>query len=290
MDWPSYGVSYTRKGGRNKNKYFRIEGEAKTHYVDFPNQLTQNFFSELLGRISQKHPNKPEKQYEKALEVKQEYNEKLQEHGYDFLTYVVVKGKTGEKPTFGIQVRIYEDKFKNFLEEFSQTTDLNLSEKYRYLMLSRFSTLVIESKSERTSKSGIEDLQNEIKELVEEDLEVIDQKLDNIISKVKKWQVELQKYWSNRSLWKYFNTYPSTLLYLMEMESILENIKILIQRGAITPSYREMRKLLENLSWSIFDDFLFINSKYYRFQTENPKKNLPEPRSFLNFHTASFVC
>lgn len=45
-----------------------------------------------------------------------------------------------------------------------------------------------------------------------------------------------------------------------------------------------MRKLLENLSWAIFDDFLFINSDYYSYLKNNPSQELVHlPRSFHEF-------
>ncbi len=282
MDWPIYGVSYTRESSPTESKYFNIEGEIKRHYADFPNHITQQFLSKILGQITQKFPENPDKQYEKAMELKEKYNNRLRERGIDFLTYVIVKRKSGKgRDLFGIQVRIYEEKFKKFLDEFSKSSNLTIEEKYQYLMNSRFSTLLIESKSERTSKESVKNLSEKVGEIAERDIGSIEQKIDRIASKVENWQKELQKYWADRKLWKFFGTYPTTLLYLMEMESILNNMKKIVGRGSAPPCYREMRKLLENLSWAIFDDFLFINSKYYKYQKENhPPANISLPRSF----------
>lgn len=281
MNWPVYGFSHTRENRLNESKYFRIEGKIKNHYVDFPNQTTQQFFSEILNRAAQSYLNKSEEKYKAAMQAKEKYNEKLRERGIDFLTYVIVKRKPDEgNPLFGIQARIYEDKFKDFLEEFPQTSDLSLEEKYQYLMKSRFLTLAIESKSKRTSRKSIENWTEEVKKLAEENIEEITRKIDETNSKVENWEKELQKYWANRNLWKYFDTYPTTLLYVIEMKSILNNIKDTIRKGSVPPCYREMRKLLENLTWAIFDDFLFINSKYYKYLKENPTTDISFPRPF----------
>ncbi len=258
MDWPSYGTVYT-KG----NRYFVIEGRARNIYVDFPNQFISIFYNEPAWR-DESYSYNYERQYEKVIELKKRYNGYLRDDKVDFFKFLIVRRKGYSHIRYGVQIRVDWEKFQGFLDNFSKSSGIPLDQKYQYLMNSRYPSLDVISKSITSSEAAIEKIQGEVKKRVQKEIDNIEKEINEVLSYLKKCRSKLRNNQVNRKLWKAFNVYPTTLLYLWEMKSILENIKYLIRRGTIPPCYREMRKLLENLTWSIFDDFLYINSEYYK--------------------------
>lgn len=267
MDWPALGVTRVQQEhDPDENRYFRLEGQSRKHYVDFPNHVVQNFFDEVLNSVPSNHPGEPRKQYEEAMELKEEWNKALREEDMSFFQFSIVdKTQWREEPYFGVQLRgLDRDAFQDFLDGLAASEDASLEKKYRYLMSSKSPKLEVESKSTRESHEAIDRVQQAVKEEISAEQQSIERELDQLLSSLSNWQDELQTYWQRR-LWQSFGTFSTTHLYLMEMETILKDIKSMVQRGSLPPCYREMRKLLENLSWAIFDDLLFINADYYGY-------------------------
>ncbi|MFB6216696.1 MAG: hypothetical protein ABEJ72_06990 [Candidatus Aenigmatarchaeota archaeon] len=216
------------------------------------------------------------------MELKEEWNKALKEQNMDFFRFSIAdkRGWRGE-PYFGVQLSsLNRDAFQDFLDDLATSEEASLEDKYQYLMMSKSPKLEVESKSTRESQESIYRVQQAVKEEISSEQQSIEEELDHFLSNLSDWQDELQTYWQRR-LWQSFGTFPTTHLYLMEMETILKDIKSMVQRGSFPPCYREMRKLLENLSWAVFDDLLFINADYYRYFNGEPE---PEQvvRPFFN--------
>ncbi|MFP3909429.1 MAG: hypothetical protein ACOC5L_02210 [Halobacteriota archaeon] len=280
MNWPAYGDISSGDFDPKNNVYFKIENSTY-QYIDFPNYYIYQFMNEI-ARIAVSCPHQPEEQYEKALELKEEYERIFYEEGIDFLTFSILKRQ--ENPLlFSISVQIDEQKFKDFMERFP-TSRTPLKEKYRYLWRCRLVSLEVASKSEEPVSEVVEDVQEKVQEYIDEDLRTLEDKINAFLANSGKWRETLQIFWGKRRI-GVSDIYPSTFICLLEMEGIVRHIRSLIFSGSIPSCYREMRKLLEDLSWAIFDDFLFM---YYRskpnkdpfyfyseywFQLENTREN-----------------
>lgn len=281
MNWPAYGTISSRDFNPTDNVYFKMENSTY-HYIDFPNRYIYAFMNEI-ARTANFYPHQPEGQYERALEIKKEYERVFYEEGIDFLTFSIEKQQESDPLLFSIHIQIDEDKFKEFIESFS-ASKTPLKEKYSYLWRCRLTSLEVASQSEESVSAVIEDLQRKVQEYIDEDLRDIEDKLTEFLANLGKWRETLQIFWEKRRI-GLSDIYPSTFIYLMEMEGVISHIRFLISSGSIPSCYREMRKLLEDLSWVIFDDFLFM---YYRskpskdpfyfyseywFQLENTREN-----------------
>jgi hypothetical protein len=257
--WPSFGHIISTK---HDFKYFKLQ--SKQIYVDIPTTFFQGFLGEL-GRIGE---NDPEKAYEKARELAVDYNRNLEREIGGWIRFVATKQFFGYKP-FGIQLRINWDGFNTFLDEFAER-DKGMWEKYSYILDCRAPSLKI------ILRADLKELQDEVREICEEEIKQIDQKAEDLIDKIEDFRDNLLKISSRR---KTIPIYPLTLLYFPEMLSILNTFPFLVEKGAITSCYREMRKILENLSWVIFDDLLFFRVKNRR---EKDEISLLSPYRFIS--------
>lgn len=282
MDWPYFTHTAAPSHDPEENRYFSIEGKIRRHYVDFPNHLVQDFLTKILKEIPESHPRNPGKQYEQATDLIEQYNDALDEVGIGFLRLQIVnRSSSRNHPYYGIQIRgLDAEKFHAFLDSLARTQDTTLEQKYHYLFNSKYPILEVESKSETNIESSRTEVQTAVNSTVQPEIDSITERTNELLTNVKEWREELQTYW-RRTLWQRFNTFPAVHLYLREMESIITNINGVATRGSIPPCYREMRKLLENLSWSIFDDLLFINADYSTLYTEDRSPDRSPPRCFL---------
>lgn len=283
MDWPYLTQTSGPSPDASENQYFTIEGNVRNHYVDFPNHLVDAFFSKILHEVPEAYPNDPESQYKAALEVTERYNEALDEMGLDFLQLRIVdRSSSRPHPYYGLQIHgLDSSKFDAFLDSFAETDETTLEEKYHYVHGSKYPVSEVASKSHSDSIASRKQVQEAVKARVESEKDSITKTTETLLSRIDKWRDELQTYW-RRTTWQRFNTFPAVHLYLLEMESIITNIDVLADRGSIPPCYRELRKLLENLSWSVFDDLLFINAEYATIYDDSSVPPHTPPRPFLS--------
>ena len=246
--WPSLGVLVF------KNPYFRLQ--SRTMYVDIPNMSIQDFLSEL-DRICYEYKD-PQEIYEKAKELATTFNQDFEEYLGKWLLFVVRKQSFGSK-RFGIQIKIDWNRFHLFLDDFAKR-ELPLREKYSYIFNCRAPSLVL------VLRGDLESVRHDVKEICKEEMEQIRQELEGLISRINEAKDRLFKITSYR---KTIPIEPSTLEYLPEMISMLRAFISLVENGTISACYREMRKVLENLSWVIFDDLLL-----YKTSTLKKRKHL----------------
>lgn len=242
--WSSLGVIVF------KNPYFKLQ--SKTMYVDMPNTTIWNFLSELK-RICYEHKDDPGKMYEKAKELATSFNRQFEKEIGKWFLFIIRKQFFGSKP-FGVQIKINWKQFYSFLDDFAGR-GAPLRDKYSYLLNCRAPSLTL------VLRGDLERVQQEVKELCKEEIEQICQNLKNLINEVNEAKKYLFKITSYR---KTIPIEPATLEYFPEMMSLLRALTFLIKNGTIPACYREMRKILENLSWVIMDDLLLYRSSIFK--------------------------
>jgi hypothetical protein len=242
--WPSLGVIVS------KNPYFKLQ--SRKMYVDVPNTTISNFLNELI-RICYQHKDDQEKMYEEAKVLAKSFNQSLENYFGRWLLFVIRKQNFGPKP-LGIQIKIDWRHFYSFLDSFPKK-EIPLKDKYSYLLDCRAPSLKL------VLRGGLENVQNEVKEVCVEEIIQIRQNLENLgyrINEIKDYLFKITSY--RRTI----PIEPSTLEYFPEMISTLNALILLVEKGTIPACYREMRKVLENLSWVIFDDILLYRTTLIR--------------------------
>lgn len=242
---PSFGVIIY------KNPYFKLQSRGM--YIDIPNSSTQDF----LDGITRICENEPGKVYEKARELASDYNRNFERNLGGWIRFVVKKQFFGKEP-FGIQVRINWDGFTKFLDDFAER-DIELWKKYSYILGCRAPSLGL------ILRGDLKKVQDEVREICKEEIEQINQRIEELIEKIEGFRDYLLKIARRR---KTIPIEPLTLCYFPEMLSILNTFPSIVENGAVTSCYREMRKVLENLSWVVFDDLLFFRVKNRRGKDE----------------------
>jgi len=257
--WPSFGHIISTK---RDFKYFKLQ--SKQVYVDIPTTYFQDFLVNVKGIEG----NNPEEAYEKARELAGDCNRNLEREIGGWLRFVVTKQFFGYKP-LGIQLRINWDEFNTFLDEFAEI-DIELWKKYSYILGCRAPSLDI------ILRRDLKEVQDEVREICEEEIEQINQEVEELIEKIEGFRDYLLKIARRR---KMIPIEPLTLYYFPEMLSILNTFPSIVENGAVTSCYREMRKVLENLSGVVFDDLLFFRVKNRRGKDET---SLLSPYRFIS--------
>jgi len=240
--WPLFGIIPT------SNPYFKIEGEFHNAYVDMPNRLIEEFLNEL-SLLSSKYGNDPETLYKEATKIKEKFNKEFEKIG-NWYKIILRREKYGKRP-FGVRAKINWTIFQQFIESFAYG-DIPLENKYRYLSWCRSGVAWTKRKP---GKKLCEEI---VKEIVKEDVNSITTEIDNLTDKLYK----VREKHRNKLLLKR-KIRPLLLAYLPEMILTLQVIHNCVHKGAVSTCYREMRKILENLSWVIVDDILLFRKRSY---------------------------
>ena len=247
-EWPFLGVFVF------KDPYVKLS--SKTMYVDVPN-ATIWYFLILLKDICNRFSGDVEKIYEEARKLAASFNKSFEKLG-KWLLFIVKKQPTHASKPIGIQIKIDWKNFYSFLESFANK-EIPLWEKYSYLLDCRAPSLKL------VLRGKLETVQNRVRKICEEEIRGICQNLETLISEINRAKDYLFKITFYR---RTIPVEPSTLEYLPEMISTLRSFIFLVENGNIPTCYREMRKVLENLSWVIFDDLLFYRTVLVR-KTKN---------------------
>lgn len=237
LDWPYFGIIVP------KNDYFGLEN--KNLYIDLPNYSIR-YAIEQFNNLTPNRANDYNTLYEEAVRLKNRLNEDLEKEYEKWLRIIIKRRKFGNKP-FGIQIKINWEEFASFLEDFSKR-NISLDEKYQYLL---------NAKSPSIHLGKVPETQNQVKEISKKERERISYELKNFNIAIEGFRERLIKISRRKTLRE---TLPTTLLYLHEMESIVQSLEPLVESGAIPSCYREIRKILENLAWVMFDDILFYKN------------------------------
>lgn len=276
-NWPAYG----QRGRRSKEQKVLFKIESKNIYVDFPNRFISFFIDQLLGEIEEKFSGAPEKGYNEAKRLAEEYNRKFQEeYNGDWLKFIVARREFAVKhPYYGIQFRVKWEEFFGFLDEFAES-ERRLIEKYDYLNDSRGVALQLEIRG--SANHGR--IQKEVEGKTSADVDNMTHSVGQLASTLEEFRNELFKISKRKTVQipPYYPNPPFTLYYISEMIGIFQGISSLVENGSVPACYREMRKVMENLCWTIFDDVLFYNSKYYEMSKKVEIKQLSRPYLYAN--------
>jgi hypothetical protein len=198
--------------------------------------------------LGEEYGNDLEKLRQKALELKETHNSNFQENFGKSLKFVIRKETFGEK-ALGIQVKIEWNNLSKFLDDFAKS-DMPLEDKYEYLFLCRSSLAWMKSAPRETQ------MKESVKMFAEHEIQEINHMIEQFIDTLNALKDRMRLKFVVRK-----HLFPLTLAYLSEIVSTLDVVKNCVNEGTISTCYREMRKILESLSWAVFDDLLLFKRK-----------------------------
>lgn len=246
--YPVYGIAYI-KG----NPFFKVA--SRKLYIDAPNYAFGEFIGEVQ-RITAEHKNDVKEAYKLTKEAETAFNKnfasylrqltKISEKGYSsWFKVSIARNVFGIKP-YLIKTRINWNEFLKFQQQIADNMDIRLLDKYEYLLDCRIWARYFDRAPEK------ERIQRDVRNAVSKELDLIVQEFDTLQGRL----ASIKKLYrlSERNDFEFI-----TLEFVPEMLNILGALKLLAENGAITSCYREMRKLLENLSLVLIDDLLLRN-------------------------------
>ncbi len=282
--WPAFGIFYVKD-----LKFFKIAHKVSSMiYVDFPIDLIYDYIGELmyLDRSCQNM----EEFYEKATELTNYYNRMLHdelEHLFgtniDWLSFSLLRYLDYYRERkYRIKLNINWRKFLDFIEDYPKNEKIELWKKYRYITNCKHALYPILTESEGKIKDELSNVQEEVKHIAHHDLAEINRAicslsnyLDLIGKKIRSRLVNVRKAIVGRRRDRIILSF--TLRYIPALISTLDALKDLANRGTFPACYREMRKIVENLAWVIFDDILYfrslITNEYWMFR---PYSDIPK--------------
>nr|MDO8080339.1 hypothetical protein [Candidatus Freyarchaeota archaeon] len=247
-EWPFFGEMGIR------SPYFKLLGRQTRYlYVDIPNGAIDTFVNKL-GEITEEYNGDQDKIYEKSIDLANDFNKDFKKEIGDWLHFEIYRGPFASKP-FGLKIIKRWKKFTKFLEIFSKK-ETSLEDKYQYLLACRASSLKFIIKDNFNILDDLEETQEDIKELCEIEINQTRKIIEDFVNRLISVKNQLYKISKRKTVFRD----PSTLLYLPEMISTLQAIVNLVENGTIPACYREMRKILENLCWMMFEDFLYFKT------------------------------
>jgi hypothetical protein len=239
FEWPLFGIR------PSDNPYFKIEGCLHDAYVDVPNALI-NQFLESLYELSERYKQDFEKLHKKALKLAHKFNRIFEEQFDGWLSISIRKEKFSTRP-LGVKMKINWNSFQKFLEKLAESKDVSFEEKYRYLSWCRSDIAWMRDEPQkRLMEERVRSVSNQV-------INFIDNTLTSFIERTK---IAKKKY--RESLLIKRKIRPLLLAYFPEMILTLQTIRDCANKGGISTCYREMRKILESLSWVILDDILLF--------------------------------
>ena len=255
--WPFFGIIIVR------DRYFKLfRGQSSALYVDVPNGVIKavvNHLSELSDT-----ENDLDAFYTQACESLKIANESLNKQGISWLGFSLRTNKFMKKP-YGLKVSINWPEFVEFIGRFS-ASDGAIWKKYEYISACRLPALRMLSRSvakgDTDQKDYFEGIQKKVKSICRSDLEGINAQLKEI----KNLLVQLQKK-SWRVMGK-INIPLSVAFYIPEAIALVDTINEIAKKGLFPSAYREIRNFLENLSWTLFGDYLALEC-YRRHKDTN---------------------
>jgi len=259
MRWPEFMARWSCPS-RNT----RVKIQTRKIFVDFPNYLIGDIYEELCERG--KRNIEAMELYKKIKEFCEEINKKLEEI-FGFIKFYPVKTHSSKYP-IGLRYKVNWKKFNDFIREFAES-DESLVKKHEYInRQSRFVAMQLGRKSQdKLTQDAVKKLVENDIENIKKELKKFSEKLTIVRGKLKKLS-QTQKFRDGFSVW----------WYIPELKSSIKTITYMIIHGYISSVYRELRKIIENLSWCIIDDILFYNSGFH---------NLPDTYGFRTYIDAS---
>lgn len=263
-DWPVYGQrAHLEKPGPESDLNFYVE--SRDLYVDFPNHSLTHIFEQIF-HVQEEHPDDPDDQLAAAKDIAAEATEAFHttygEYSDPWL-WIVVADRMARHGYFAIRINRDWSTFAAFLDAFAAEGGA-LNEKSRYLQDSRH--VAVELASREADPTGhIIRIQEAVCEHAEPELEQIERNIHELQMTLQDRQSELFTYSQRKTVLEP----PTVLQYMMEARTILSSVTTLSSDGVAPSCYRELRKLLENLCWGVFDDLLRRNAVYYEYFQDN---------------------
>lgn len=240
--WPYFAV-FTFE-----NPYFKL-GNNKA-YVDIPNESIVSFLSQLQS-LGEEHGNDLEILHQRASELKDTYNTDFEEKLGKSLKFMVRREAFGERK-LGVQVRINWNNLSKFIDIFAKS-NAPLEDKYEYLYSCRGMLAWMKSRPDADLN-----LKESVGVLAELDIQEINLMIKRFNDTLKTFRNKMrQKFVAEK------HPFPKTLAYMSEILLSLKVIETCVKEGTIPTCYREMRKILENLSRVLFDDLLLFEGSDY---------------------------
>lgn len=260
-DWPKFPL--TRPSVRD-TKYFRFKN--KGFFVDVHNGEILEVYREIIDKCdgaqnSQEAMECAEKivaitnqQWKNGFE---DLVKKKSLKSKPFVSLRIQQNLSGVKPClFGYELN--KNRLKEFVENFSKSNRISLFEKYQYIVDSKFkggdlSPSTIFSFRERARPLDTESMKRYRDSFyIEKSSHVvlIEETLTGILAFLRK-SLDILKKTYNGSI---------TVGFIPDLIAGLDAILILVNSGNLSSCYREIRSLMERLSWVILDDFFSANS------------------------------
>jgi len=261
---PFYGIIIVR------NPYFKLLGtQSRTLYVDIPNSYLFSLVKQFQD-VAHSYRDNPKEMLKQTRELANIENRKLARKWGKWISFNIRKNAFLNKP-FGLRINIDWKEFDSFIKDFSQRS-LSLKDKYEYMLNCRALslTLVMRGELERT--------QADVKEICTDEIMEINNHVNNLVEALKKIKDYLYNISRTR---KTIPREPSTLQYLPEMISTVRTLGFIVEHGTLPACYREMRKVLENLSWMMFDDLLFYKTSILK-TPQRDEIDIPNPYGLIS--------
>mgnify|MGYP005633455559 CR=1 FL=1 len=236
--WPLFGIIATF------DPRFKIEGELHNVYVDMPNAFIEQFLHKLSS-LSSKYANDLETLYKEAIKLRDEFNEEFTKQFGNWYKILLRKERFGKR-RLGVKAKINWTLFQQFLNDLAEE-DIPLENKYRYLSLCRSGITWMKEEPRK------ELCEERVREIAKKDINVIVAEINDLINRLR----QARRRHRNRLLIRR-KIQPLLLAYFPEMILTLQVIRNCVSKGAISTCYREMRKILESLSWVVVDDILLF--------------------------------
>jgi len=252
--WPYFAVFAF------KNPYFKL-GNNKA-YVDIPNESIVSFLNQLQS-LGEEHGNDLEILHQSALELKDTYNTDFEEKLGKSLKFIVRREAFGERK-LGVQVRINWNGFSKFMDTFAKS-DAPLEDKYEYLYSCRGMLAWMKSRSDADLN-----LKESVEVLAGLDIQEINRMIKRFNDTLKTLRNKMRRKFVAEK-----HPFPKALAYMSEILPSLKVIETCVKEGTISTCYREMRKILENLSRVLFDDLLLFKGPDYFLKWDPLSKGSP---------------
>ncbi|MEM3573949.1 MAG: hypothetical protein QXJ62_06980 [Nitrososphaeria archaeon] len=249
-------------------------------YSDVPNDLIIKAYQEILEKCDNKPLNKAKKCADRLIkedndsskEEFKKWSSRLGKPLKPFFTLFIRANVYGNKPfLFGYYLNRKE--FFNFLNVFSESDEVTLYEKYGYIEKTKFfgdelsltSIFSFQTGYPLVNGDSISKFHTDFEEAIKTEKAYIINVLDGLLNFLRKM------------IKKFKNTYRTSFIlrYVPDIITEIYEIRALVENGYISACYREMRSLIERLSWFILDDYLSANSFGYW------KDNVREMPSFV---------
>ena len=259
--WPKFPL---QRPYMKNSRLFKFKNKAI--YVDFPNPMIQQIYHDIIEKCD----GIPDPVL--ALNCAEEFIKEANiEFDEVFLRWSDASGRnlkpffrlhiqnniSGKKPyLFGYSFN--KGKFIYFLKEFSESTNISLEEKYKYITSCKFSGENFSVDTTFSFRPQNKTLDNSTMKQYRSAFDKLSQPIISSINGV----LEGLLVFLRESLYKGRKIYNNSVVvsFVPDIIAEMDEIKVLVQEGFLSSCYREIRSLTERLSYVILDDYLTVNS------------------------------